>query len=439
MIQEFDNHIQQNFPFLKGKKLMIAISGGIDSIILTHILYKLDFEISLAHCNFKLRGKESDDDELFIHQLAKDLGVSLFVNQFETEHYANRQKISIQVAARELRYTWFKELLETEKLDYIITGHNTNDNLETFLINLSRGTGLEGLTGIPPINEQIIRPLLAFSREDILMYAIKNNISWREDKSNAGVKYVRNKIRHKVLPILKEINPNLMTSFKNTLQYLNESQQIAQEKIDEVSAKIIKREADETLKINIKALEKLQNTKGYLYQILKDFGFTEWNDVMDLLSAQSGKQLFSNQYRLIKDRDVLLLTKINEGITVKSRYEIDEFTSEIKTPIFLKIEEVPEEKEDEKHIIYVDKDLIEFPLILRKWEYGNAFYPTKMEGSKKISRYYKDAKLSILEKENTWLLTTNTNEIIWVVNKRQDRRFLTTETTKHLLKISIFP
>jgi len=439
MLLDFKNHLNENFPFLQGKKLMIAISGGIDSIVLTHIVHKLNFDISLAHCNFKLRGKESDDDELFIHQLANDLNVKLFTTQFDTQEYATNEKKSIQVAARELRYNWFKELLKNEQLDYIITGHNTNDNLETFLINLSRGTGLEGLTGIPATNGKIARPLLAFSREEILMYAIKNNITWREDKSNASVKYIRNKVRHKVLPILKEINPNLMSSFKNTLQYLNESQLIAQEKIDEISDKIIKKETDGTLKISIKAIQKLSHKKAYLYQILKDFGFTEWNDVVDLLTAQSGKQLFSPNYRLIKDREVLILTKNIETNSEKSRYLIEEPTTEITTPISLKIEDVSKEDEIGKHIIYVDKDLIKFPLVLRKWEYGNAFFPTKMKGSKKISRYFKDSKMSILEKENTWLLVTKDNQIIWIVNKRQDRRFLPTETTKKLLMITFTP
>ena len=434
MLSDFKLHLHTNFPFLKGKKLLIAISGGIDSIVLTHLLHTLSFDISLAHCNFKLRGRESDEDELFIHQLAKDIDVKLFATQFDTETYAQNEKKSIQVAARELRYQWFKEVLKTAQLDYIITGHNTNDNLETFLINLSRGTGLEGLTGIPPINGDVVRPLLAFSREDILMHAIKNNITWQEDKSNASIKYIRNKVRHKVLPILKEINPNLMSSFKNTLQYLSESQLIAQEKVEEVAAKIIKKEADGVLKISIKALEKLNHQKAYLYQILKDFGFTEWNDVIDLISAQSGKQLFSKNYRLIKDRNVLILTKIkNEN--EQTRFEIQENTKIISKPIALTFDEVSNQIETGENLIYVDKNALKFPLILRKWEYGDAFCPAGMKGSKKVSRYFKDKKLSILEKEESWILANNDNEVIWIVNQRQDRRFMAVDSIKNILKI----
>lgn len=436
MLKKLNEHIDINFPFLRDKKLLIAISGGIDSIVLTHLLYKLDFDISLAHCNFKLRGNESNDDEAFITDLAKKLDKKIYVKHFDTESYAKKNKLSIQLAARELRYNWFKETLKENNLDYIITGHNTNDNLETFLINLSRGTGLEGLTGIPPVNEEIARPLLAFSREDILMFAIKNGITWREDKSNASVKYIRNKVRHKVLPVLLEINPNLMSSFKNTLSYLNESQEIVKDKVNEVATKIIKKDATGIFKIDIKALHKVSNIKAYLYQILKDFGFTEWNDVFDLIDAQSGKQLFSKEYRLIKDRDFIILTKIENNIDEKKRFEIQENDTKISLPIHLKLEAIKEEDDWENNIIYVDKDLLKFPLIIRKWEYGDYFSPTGMRGTKKISRFFKDRKLSILEKENIWLLANNNNEIIWVINYRQDKRFLATNSSKNILKIT---
>jgi tRNA(Ile)-lysidine synthase len=438
MLLDFKNHLDNHFPFLSEKKLLIAISGGIDSIVLSHLLHELKYDISFAHCNFKLRGKESDDDEIFITNLAKEFGVKLYVNHFETGIYAKKNKLSIQLAARKLRYQWFKNVLKEDHFDFIITGHNTNDNLETFLINLSRGTGLEGLIGIPPINQEVVRPLLAFSRENIFMYAIKNAITWREDKSNASIKYIRNKVRHKVLPILMEINPNLLDSFKNTLNHLNESQEIVNEKVDEVASEIIQKDATGIFKINIKALDKVSNSKAYLYQILKDFGFTEWNDVFDLLKAQSGKQLFSREYRLIKDRKFLILIRIDVHSIDQTVHEIKENDKQISKPIRLKLEEVAEEDEIEKTIIYVDKALLKFPLNVRKWEYGDHFSPAGMQGTKKISRFFKDRKLSILDKENIWLLVSSDNEIIWVINYRQDQRFMTTKSSKNILKIATY-
>ena len=226
MLQEFKEHLNNHFPYLQNEKLLIAVSGGIDSVVLTHICYQLKIDFAVAHCNFKLRSKESDDDENFVVALATRLGKKTFTTSFDTETYAKEHKQSIQLAARELRYQWFQKLLEKHALKYVLTAHNTNDNLETFIINLTRGSGLDGFTGIPTVNGNIIRPLLAFSRDQIMMFAIKNKIEWREDKSNSSVKYVRNKVRHKILPVLQDINPNILHSFKKTLEHLNESQNI---------------------------------------------------------------------------------------------------------------------------------------------------------------------------------------------------------------------
>ena len=208
MYSEFREHIQDQFPFLSESKLLIAVSGGIDSVVLVHLIHQLGLNFGICHCNFQLRGKESDEDEDFVKSLANDFGVAVFTTSFDTELFATQHKLSIQVSTRKLRYSWFYDLLEKHHFDYVLTAHNTNDNLETFLINLSRGTGLDGLTGIPPINDKSVRPLLNFSRDSITMFAIKNQIIWREDRSNASIKYIRNKIRHKILPVLKEINPH---------------------------------------------------------------------------------------------------------------------------------------------------------------------------------------------------------------------------------------
>ncbi|MCI2228743.1 tRNA lysidine(34) synthetase TilS [Polaribacter sp. MSW13] len=435
MIKNFEEHLKKNFPFLKDKKILIAISGGIDSIVLCHLLHQLKYDISLAHCNFNLRGEESDGDEKFIIELSKELGLQLFRIQFKTEKHAKENKQSIQIAARNLRYNWFKEILENHNFDYVVTGHNTNDNLETFIINLTRETGLEGLTGIPSVNGKIARPLLAFSRNDILMYAIKNNVTWREDKSNANIKYIRNKVRHKILPILEEINPNILNSFKNTLEHLNESQSFINEKVSKNAEKIVVDNESGLLKISLKKLSSIENKKTFLFQLLKKYNFTEWNDVNDLIAAQSGKQIFSKTHRLIKDRSFLILDTLKTNTEAKE-YLINTTTTELIEPIHLKIKTTNELCTTNKQAICVDKDLLKYPLTVRTWKNGDYIYPIGMEGKKKLSKYFKDEKFSLLEKENTWLLCNADNEIIWVINHRQDKRFSVTKKTKNSLKIA---
>jgi tRNA(Ile)-lysidine synthase len=438
MLQRFQQHIEREFSFLSNSKLLIAVSGGIDSVVLAHLSTWMDFDFAICHCNFKLRGEESDDDEAFVTSLAKDLGVPVFTTHFETEQYAKEHKLSIQVAARNLRYRWFYELLEEHDYEYVLTAHNTNDNLETFLINLSRGTGLEGLTGIPPINQKSVRPLLNFSRDDIMMYAIKNGIVWREDRSNASIKYVRNKVRHQILPILKEINPHLLETFKDTLEYLNESQEMVQEKVDDISKKILTVE-DELLKLNITKLKRLKNTKAYLYQVLHSYGFTEWNDVLNLLDAQPGKQVFSKTHRLLKDRGVLILTTITKDLLALKPVKIDASTTQIAEPIRLELQKTDLDSTSDHNAILVDKDLLKYPLSVRKWGYGDYICPTGMQGSKKLSQLFKDKKLSLIDKEKIWLLTDAEDNIVWVIGLRQDRRFAASETTQNRLKISYTP
>ena len=435
MLQKFKQHLHQNFPFLGDSKLLIAISGGVDSVVLAHLCSQLDLNFSLCHCNFNLRGQESDDDEAFVTSLAKTLKIPVYSTAFETEKYAAKNKVSIQVAARDLRYTWFYELLDTKGYNYVLTAHNTNDNLETFIINLTRGSGLEGFTGIPPVNEKSVRPLLAFSRDDITLFAIKNGIIWREDKSNASIKYVRNKVRHKVIPVLKELNPHVLESFQNTIEYLNESQSIINDAVKNITANVVSYKND-VLKISCKEIEKLSNKKAYLYQLLQAYGFTAWNDIVDLISAQPGKQVFSNTHRLLKDRNFLILTTINKSQSIKGPILIDQKVSEITNPIKLTIQNTDDYTCKNNHQIIIDNDLINYPLSLKKWHHGDAMYPTGMTGSKKISQLFKDNKLSLLDKEKIWMLTDAKDHIIWVIGLRQDRRYLANKTSKNRLKIS---
>ena len=434
MLQKFKEHIHIHFPFLKDQKLLIAVSGGLDSVVLTDLFSELNIPISLAHCNFQLREKESDLDEEFVKKISQKTSNQIFNIRFKTEEFSKKHKLSTQIAARKLRYNWFQELLKEHNFDFVLTAHHADDNLETFLINLTRGTGLDGFTGIPAINGNIVRPLLAFSREEILGYAKANKIVWREDASNASTKYIRNKIRHQIVPVLKEINPNLLETFAKTSANLKESKQIIEDKLADISSEVMETTYSTGLQItkfSIAKINELSNPKAYLYPLLKAYNFTAWHDVYKLLSAQSGKQIFSKTHRLLKDRNFLILSARNLSTSPEDKFWVEENALEILNPIHLIFEDISKKSIENRHTIYVDKDVLKYPLIVRKWQNGDYFYPLGMQGKKKLSNYFKDQKFSLLEKEETWLLCTAKNEIIWVINHRQDKRFV----NEHNLKI----
>ncbi|HTG65777.1 MAG TPA: tRNA lysidine(34) synthetase TilS [Flavobacterium sp.] len=435
MLNKFKEHIDQNFPFLKNSKLLLATSGGIDSMVLVHLFSELKYSIALAHCNFQLRGLESFGDQNFVEEYANANEIPFFLTQFDTEAFANDYKLSTQIAARELRYNWFYELLETENYDYILTAHHADDNIETFLINLSRGTGLEGLVGIPAQNDKVIRPLLPFTRDEIVEYAKENNIQWREDSSNASDKYLRNKIRHHLVPLLKELNPQFMESFQKTQSYLNESQELVEDAAIMVYQQVV-REEGETIVFDLNQLLRLPNYKSYLYQWLKEFGFTAWEDVYGLVESQSGKQVFSADYRLLKDREVLILSPIFQEED-NEVYFIKKNTQAVNIPLNLTFCEVADISDASNSIIFVDEDKLIYPLVLKRWEEGDSFRPFGMNGkSKKLSKLFKDEKLSLLEKENCWVLWS-ADQIVWVVGIRQDERFRIDNSTKNILKIAL--
>ena len=438
MLEKLKIHIDNNFSFLKDKKLLIAISGGVDSVVLTNLLKQLNFNIGLAHCNFKLRGVESDLDEAFIKELGLSLKIDVHSTEFETKKHAIEHKLSIQLSARKLRYNYFEELTKKYHFDYVLTAHHADDNLETFLINLSRGTGLDGLTGIPSQNGNIIRPLLIFSRDEILNFAKKNNIIWREDASNTETKYVRNKIRHQVIPILKEINSSLLHSFNKTSKHLQQSHQIIEDAIFKKEKEIIT-EHNGVKKLNINKILELNNPNAYLYYFLKDYGFTEWKNIYDLLHSQSGKLVKSQTHQLLKNRDFLLLSQnVFSNSNVAKVYKINKnSSSELTEPLKISFENTTELKVGSKKTILVDKNLLIYPLLIRRWKEGDFFYPTGMLGKKKLSKYFKDEKFSLLDKKNIWLLCDNEDNIIWIIGKRQDRRFEINKNTKSIIRIRI--
>ncbi|MDY2587593.1 tRNA lysidine(34) synthetase TilS [Winogradskyella aquimaris] len=422
---------------MNSAKCVIAISGGIDSVVLAHLCQKLNISFALAHCNFNLRGKESDADEEFVLDLADQLDVEVFIQNFDTETYAKENKCSIQMAARELRYDWFSELAQQLNFDYILTAHHADDNLETFLINFTRSTGLNGLTGIPALNDNIARPLLPFSREGIETFAKAENISWREDSSNTSRKYLRNKLRHEVVPILKEINPQLIDSFQSTLQHLNDTADIVEESLNAVAKRAIERIDENYVTFKVSEFKKVNNPKAYLFEMFKDYGFSEWNDVVNLLEAETGKYVASNTHKLTKHREFLILTELcHSGQSEESLFVAKDNPS-VKTPIgILYFDDQDSFEDNSKTTIFADAEKLKYPLQVRKWQTGDIFYPLGLKGKKKVSKYLKDEKLTPIEKENTWVLTSE-NKIVWVVGRRADERFKVSDQTNQILKIEL--
>ena len=431
MLTKFQHHIAQNFSQLKDKKLLLAVSGGVDSMVLLDLFYKLRFDICIVHCNFQLRGKESDADEMLVRETCQDSYIPYFIESFDTLEFAKENKLSIQLAARKLRYDWFQEIISLG-FDYVLTAHHLDDNVETFLINFTRGTGLEGLTGIPAQNGNIIRPLLPFSREEIENYAQANQIQWREDSSNASDKYFRNKLRHNIVPTLKELNTGFLDSFQNTLHHLQQSESLVNDASKLVFEKVVE-EKENQLEIHLKPLLEFQNYKAYLYQWLKNYGFSAWNDIYDLVEAQSGKQVFSETHILLKDREKLILSERNE-INKSEVFIIESIESKVNIPLKLRFCKAVNIFETVSNCIFVDESKIKFPLTIRKWQEGDYFYPSGMNGKKKLSKYFKDEKYSLLDKKNQWLLCSE-DQIIWVIGKRADNRFINKETTQNNIKI----
>ncbi|RKR13237.1 tRNA(Ile)-lysidine synthase [Maribacter vaceletii] len=433
MQEYFNTHIEKSFPELKPSKFLLACSGGIDSVVLAHLCNNANLDFELAHCNFQLRGKESDADEVFVKELAKKINKKINVTSFKTVDYVNLNKVSVQVAARELRYTWFSTLQEKNNLKYLVTAHHADDDLETFIINLSRGTGIDGLKGMPYNTDVIKRPLLKFSQEQIIDFAHVNTIEWREDQSNTDTKYLRNKIRHQIVPLLKELHPSFLDNFLNSQQYLEQTATIADNALNTIKKDLFQLNGSH-YKIAIESLKALNPLKGYIHGLFKFYGFTEWQNVADLLDAMSGKEIRSKTYRLVKDRDYLLLEILKENKDeVFTVLKEDIF---VDNPIPITITNVEEVAECSLNTLYIDKETLKYPLTIRKWKNGDYFYPFGMHGKKKLAKFFKDEKIDVLSKEKQWLLCSE-NQIVWVIGKRADNRFRVTNKTKHILKFEV--
>ena len=432
MVTAFKKHIAAHFPALADQKILVACSGGLDSIVLLHLLQKIGLTLGVAHCNFKLRGAHSDADLSFVETIAGNLGVPVFTTVFDTKTYAKTQGVSTQVAARELRYQWFYSTARANGYDRIATGHHADDDLETFFINLSRVTGLRGLTGIASNTEQLIRPLLPFSRAQIMQFAKKEELFWREDSSNSTRDYLRNKLRLDVIPAFKGVNKTVLQNFKQTQQHLKESQALLEDYITLVT-KLVVSHTDAGYEIDIKQLQALPNTNTLLFELLYPYGFTDFKAIASILESEVGKKVLSKQYVLQKDRNHLVLTT-KEQVVDPHVYCIDAKQQSCTTPIKLNFTEVAQVGEHEPHSLYVDAGKLTYPLKVRAWRLDDVFHPFGMKGKKKLTKFFKDEKLSLLSKNSVWVLESG-DEIVWVIGLRPDDRYKVTSATNKVLKI----
>jgi tRNA(Ile)-lysidine synthase len=436
MLNKFRENLEQHFPSLLQNKHLLAISGGIDSVVLCHMLVAAGVKFALAHVNFALRGKESDADQRFVEALAARLELKIHTQKFDCQAYAEDHKMSIQMAARELRYNYFKTLTQNHSYKKIITAHHAHDQIETFFINLIRGTGIAGLTGMPQENNIVARPLIRFSRKQIETYAKQHHIIWREDKTNASNYYLRNKIRHQISPILEQENPNFLRAFQGTQDKLKQIEQLAEDYVSLIYDKIV-RETFSGFEINLNVLNTLPHPDAILYQLLKEFDFSDWDTVYGLRTAQAGKKVTTSAYILHKDRDILLLQKRKEK-------EIDETESYLLYPdnelVFplgrLQISKVDKLGGFADTVAYFDAKKLKYPLILRKWQAGDYFYPLGMKGKQKISDFLINNKVALQDKENIYVLCCD-KEIIWLVSHRIDERFKVQDKTQKITKITL--
>ena len=442
MLQVFIRYIEDKALFCKQDKLLVAISGGADSVALAHLLKQAGYNFELAHCNFKLRSKESDADEKFCKLLAKQLNVKIYTQQFDVKEYSAKHKISIQMSARALRYSWFLELLEEKKINYLLTAHHANDTIETVLINLIRGTGIKGLIGVPEKNGEIVRPLLNFSREDIDKYIKKNKLKFRLDKSNLDDKYNRNFLRLNVIPKLKKLNPNIENTFIENSKIFKQEAEIVNGFLREKQLELVKQK-NELIYINKQKLKVEKHFSSILYFIINPLGYNasqaEDIKINVLENGLVGKIFKSKTHQLTIDREEIIISqntikKIN-SIKINSIEDLKK-RKEFKMEKIVGIDFTQPYNFPKKNELLIDSKQLIFPLTVRTKKTGDTFKPFGMKGFKLVSDFFKDQKMNIFEKENCKLLINGNNEIIWLIGHRSDERYRVNSQVKTLLKIS---
>ena len=432
MLTKFQNYIEQNHLINKGDRILVALSGGVDSMVLAELLRRCGYDITFAHCNFHLRGKESDGDEQFVREYSERVGVKLFVRQFDTLEYVETQKVSVEMAARELRYAWFNDMINASG-QLLALAHHADDQIETFFINLMRGSGIKGLKAMQPRNGLYIRPLLWASREEIRQFAIENGIQWREDSTNNDTVYLRNKIRHDLMPVFDSIKPEAREKILESVNHLASENQLYRELLKEKLSQI------ETVDGVLHRIDKQQfackdaerHVPTLLFEWLRDFGFSfsQCESILASLDSEPGKEFYSANYQLVIEKDTIDIFPI-------------ELTDNLLTP-GLSYSKQPVRTThalsllitDNPNIAQLDFDKLKFPLRVRHWWHGDRFHPLGLKGTKLVSDFFNDNGFTTFQKRNTQIITDSEGEIVWIVGHRIDDRFKITDKTKTIYEI----
>ncbi len=437
---KFQNIVISKQLFTFQDKLLLAFSGGSDSVALAHLLIHAKYNFELAHCNFKLRNKEADGDQIFCENFAKTFNLKIHAISFDTKLFAKQNKLSIQMAARKLRYDWLQQIKTSQQINYILTAHHANDNLETILINITRGTGINGLKGIKEKQNDIIRPLIDVTKSEILDYIQSKQLTFRVDSSNQEVKYQRNLVRHLVIPQLEKLNSEVDSTSITSIKQFSQAAAIVNEYVNQQRSVLCK-SINQNLFINIKTLLHNIHHALLLYEWLHPYGFnsSQVNQLITLLNkAQqtSGKRFVSDSHQVIINRDELIVSSLNVTNSLSS-FIINSITDTHYLPIHIKFETVNNfYKTDLLNEAFIDAETLKFPLMLRKWKIGDYFYPLGMMRKQKLSDFFQNQKLALIDKQNVWLLCNNIG-IIWIIGYRIDNRFKITTNTKHIIKISV--
>jgi len=445
LLQRFKDIIRQQHLFSSKDKLLLAVSGGVDSVVLCELCKQAGYDFTIAHCNFQLRGEESERDEQFVKKLGEKYNVKVEVKKFETEGYAAEHKLSIQEAARALRYEWFEELVVRSEsgvgnlvLNVIVTAHHKDDNIETLLMNFFRGTGLHGLTGIPQSYGHIKRPLLNFSKEEIWQFAKDHQLDFVEDSSNLSSKYTRNFFRNEIIPAISKVYPQVKENLADNIERFKEIENLYRHTVGDLKKKLCKTKGAE-VHIPVLLLMKYNN-RALIYNIIRDYGFNEKqvDEIIKLASSESGKYIESPvlQYRIIKHRHWFIISPTQSisaaNIVIEAK---DKSVGFEKGLLRFELTDNGHLTSDNQ-VAYLDASDITFPLLLRPWKTGDYFYPLGMTKKKKLTRFFIDQKLSKTEKENAWVIESN-KRIVWVIGYRIDNRFKMTAKTKQVLKITL--